>query len=176
MWMCFRNQVLAQEHAQQLGAEETLDEADIEIRKSIEGAVGGENAAGDQQMDVGVKVQQLNGRLDELHRTRHRRVVIEAGEYPESEGAPSAAGEIPHEGAVVAEVDPQALGDGEDHLAMGNVLQDMLGSPLSPQEFALGMAGGQMQRSLQEKATKKSWPHSPQRTRAKPLAKMPQSR
>ena len=51
------DQVLAQEHAQQLGPEETLDEADIEVRTPIEGAVGTKDAVGDQQMDMRVKIQ-----------------------------------------------------------------------------------------------------------------------
>ena len=44
--------------------------------------------------------------------------------------------------AVVAEEDPQQLGDGEDHLAVGDVFEELLLGPVGPQKLPLLMAAG----------------------------------
>jgi len=49
--------------------------------------------------------------------------------------------EIPQGPALVLEEDPQQLRDGEDHLAMRNVQEELFPHPVSPLLLSLGMAG-----------------------------------
>ncbi len=58
----------------------------------------------------------------------------------ELEGSPGAAGQLSQELAIVAEEDPQPLGDREDDLAVGNVFEQLLLGPVRPQKLALLVA------------------------------------
>ena len=93
----------------------------------------------DQEMGMGVKVDFLSEGLDGGH---HARAKLCAGCGLEvfDEGQDGCPAELPQEPALVLEEDPQHLGDGEDHLAVGNIQKKFFPHPLGPLFDPLGMA------------------------------------
>jgi len=136
-----------------------------------------------EHVDMRMRIEQLSCGLDEPDGSRGDVGAIEVGAKVELQGSPGTAGEFAQELSVVTEEDPQPLGDGEDHLAVGDVFEQFALGPVRPRKLALLMAGtepkawsGHKPRSLQEKATRNSCRQSGHRTRATPWSKMPQSR
>jgi hypothetical protein len=58
----------------------------------------------------------------------------------ELEGSPDAGCQLSQELAIVAEEDPQPPGDREDHLAVGDILEQLTLGPVDPQKLPLLMA------------------------------------
>ena len=70
----------------------------------------------------------------------------------------------------------QPLRHREDPLPQRQVRQDVIGEMRRGLHHARALQAGHTPRPLQEKAIRKSCPHCPHRARAKPRARMPQSR
>ena len=87
-----------------------------------------------------VKVQELSGGLDEPDGAG---TAAASSKYArtQSRSAPGAGGEIPQQRALVAKVRPQALGDGEHHLPVRHLLEQLIDGPLGPDQLALHVAG-----------------------------------
>jgi hypothetical protein len=60
--------------------------------------------------------------------------------FRDARHSPSATRQLPKEFPVVAEEDPQPLGNGEDHLAVRNIVEQLLLGPLRPQKLAFLVA------------------------------------
>ena len=101
---------------------------------------GSEATVRHQHVDMWVEVEQLARRLHESHGSRGDVGAVEVGREIELQGSPGTAGQLSQELAVVAKEDPQPLGDGEDHLAVGDVLEQLLLGPVRPQKLALLVA------------------------------------
>jgi len=87
-----------------------------------------------------MKVEKVARGLDEPDGSRGDGRAIEIVIEVEFEGSPGTTGELAQKLPVVAEEDPQALGHREDHLAVGNILEQLLVGPVRPQELALLVA------------------------------------
>ena len=94
-----------------------------------EGAVGTKAAVGDESVDVRVPVDQravsLNRQGDS---DREVRLVDGGADHLGRDGSRD-AGQVAQEGASPQEVGPQALGHGEDELAMGHGREELSVEP-----------------------------------------------
>ena len=84
--------------------------------------------------------KKLARRLDEPNRSGLYVVRIECREQVQTGGAPSASCKLTQELAIVAEIDAQAFGYSEHNLAVGHLLQELLGGEVGPDELALLVA------------------------------------
>ena len=139
--------VLAQEIApdelSQHGSTESLrEDVDLVVAEVQEGAVGSEGAVGDDEVQMGVPVHEaaegLNGGDDAGDEVR----LAEAGAQKVAQRAVGDAAEDAEELAVVEEEGPQAFGDGEDELAVGDGVEEHVLEPVGPDFEPLGVAGG----------------------------------
>ena len=91
-------------------------------------------------MDVGVEMDQFAESLDAGN---HAGFCVAAAEHLPIDlhsGLPGGASQFAKQTAVVAAVDPQPFGDGEDELPVGDGSADRLGDRFSRQQGALLMA------------------------------------
>ena len=114
-------------------------------------------------------VQQRAVRLDGGgHAGRHIVAAEQAADFV-ADARPGRSRELAQQAAVEAGMQPQALGDGQDHLPVRRRANRPLRRRASLSSSArFWWHEGQVQRCLQEKATNISCWQSPQRTRAKP--------
>jgi len=77
-----------------------------------------EQPLGCEDVDVGMEGEVLAERLQGENQARRTLVFAGRDAHHVGDGAGAGSREIGEQAAVVAEVEPQALGDGEDHLAM----------------------------------------------------------
>jgi hypothetical protein len=133
------DETLVHERPQDLGAEEAFEVAGVETRQMVEASIGAEAAIGDENMDVRVEVEQLARGLEEAHGTGRHLSAIEGHIEVQPQGSPGTGSEFTEELSVVAEEDPQPLGDGEHHLAVVDVLEQLFLRPGRPQQVSLLM-------------------------------------
>ncbi len=133
------DEALVHEHPQHLGSEEAFEVAGVEAWQVMEAPVRAEAAIGGEEVDVWVKVEQLARGLEETHGAGSYVSAIDEHFEVELESSPGAGGELAQKLAVVAEEEAEPLGDGEDHLTVGDVFEQLLLGPGRPQQLPLLM-------------------------------------
>ncbi|MGB5888398.1 MAG: hypothetical protein WBH75_00345 [Thermoanaerobaculia bacterium] len=86
-----------------------------------------------------VEVEQLAGGLEETHSAGGHLSAVKRRLEVELESSPGTGSELTQKLAVVAKEDPQPFGDGKDHLAVGDVFEQLLLGPGRPQQLPLLM-------------------------------------
>ena len=77
---------------------------------------------------------------DEPNGPRHDIVAVKVDSRIQPECSPRAAGQLAQQFTIVAEEDSQALGDGENHLAVRDVFEQLFAGPMRPYELTLFVA------------------------------------
>ncbi len=91
---------------------------------------------------MGVEVDQLAEGVDGRHHAGSGVGALEDGAVDLQDGLPGQAGQRAEQPAVEAEEDPQALGDGEDELAVGDGSADVTGDVVGDDQGPLLVAAG----------------------------------
>ncbi len=107
-----------------------------------ESAVRQKTTVGVQDMQVGVEVEPLARGGDETDGSRDDVITVEVDLEVQSKGTPGASGQLAEQFSVVAEEDSQSLRQGENHLTVGDIFEQLLPGPMSPQELSFFMATG----------------------------------
>ncbi len=137
-----RHQSFGQEHAQHLGLEEALDVLGVKGRQGLKRSVRCPAAIAQEDMELGVEVEELPRRLEEPHGAGGDGLAVKGRQEVVPESVPSAARELSQELSVIAQEDPQPLGEGEDDLAVGDLLEQLMLSPVCPEKLPLLVAAG----------------------------------
>ena len=101
-----------------------------------------EQPLGCEDVDVGMEGEVLAERLQGENQARRTLVFAGRDAHHVGDGAGGGAREIGEQAAVVAEVEPQALGDGENHLAMRDGEEDLFYEVGGGECGAAGGTGG----------------------------------
>ena len=80
-----------------------------------------------------IQVEQPSRGLQEASRARGHVGAVEVAVEVEPQRSPGTAGQLSQELAVKSEKDPEPLGDGEDHLTVGDILEQLTLCPVHPQ-------------------------------------------
>ncbi len=86
-----------------------------------------------------MKIEQFSRGLQKPGRTRSHVGTVKVAVGVELQGSPGTAGQFSQELPVVAEEDSEPLWDGEHHLAVRDILKQLLLGPLCPEQLALLM-------------------------------------
>ena len=95
---------------------------------------------GHEHVDMRMEVEQLSRGLQEPGPARSHIGAVKVAVEVELQRPPGTSGQLSQELAVVAEEDSEPLRDGEDHLAMGDVFEQLLLGPSRPQQLTLLVA------------------------------------
>ena len=91
-------------------------------------------------MDVGMKIENFASCGDEPNGPRYDIVAVKVVSRIQLECSPGTAGQLAQQSSIVAEEDSQPFWDGENHLAVRNVFEQLLAGPMGPQEFTFFVA------------------------------------
>jgi len=133
---------VAQQEIEDPAAQGVLEQQRVDGGDGHEGVVGPHQPLGCEDVDVGMEGEVLAERLQGENQAR--RVLGLAGRHTHhvGDGTGGGAREIGEQAAVVAEVEPQALGDAEDHLAMRDWEEDLFDEVGGGECGAAGGTGG----------------------------------
>ena len=136
------NCTLLQEHPQHLVSEEPRERLGVGCpRDGEEGAVAPKQAPRDQEMHVGMPIQEIAGALEARDSARNGCLGPRCGLEQLLERFVGQAGES-GQSLPAAEEGPQAPREREDHVAVGNGFQDLFGDELAKGRLPLRMARG----------------------------------
>ncbi len=81
---------------------------------------------------MGVQIENFASCGDEPDGPRYDIVAVEIDVEIQPDGPPSATSQLAQQISVVAEEDSQPLGQGENHLPVRHIFEQLLAGPMSP--------------------------------------------
>ena len=123
--------------AKGLGQDVVLMEAEVQ-----EGAVGPEEAVGDQEVEMRMPVSERAKGLDGTDDAGDAIGLAQRRAQEVAQRAVRDTAQESEEPAVVEEEGPQSLGDGEDELAVWDGVEEFVLEPVGPDLEALGVTAG----------------------------------
>jgi len=91
-------------------------------------------------MDVRMKIENIARSGDEPNGAGHDIVAVKVDLRIQLECSPATAGQLAQQFSIVAEEDSQSFWDGENHLAVRDVFEELFAGPMGPNELTLFVA------------------------------------
>ncbi len=89
---------------------------------------------------MGVQIENFASCGDEPDGPRYDIVAVKVDSRIQPECSPRTAGQLAQQFSIVAEEDSQSFWDGENHLAMRDIFEQLFAGPMGPYELTLFVA------------------------------------